>query len=43
MDYGIMTTILGVSLLVFSVIVSIISTRKHRKLVDARVRATKFD
>ena len=35
MDYGIMTTILGVSLLVFSVIVSIISTRKHRKLVDA--------
>lgn len=35
MDYGIMTTILGVSLLVFSVIISIISTRKHRKLVDA--------
>lgn len=35
MDYGIMTTILGVSLLVFSTIVSIISTRKHRKLVDA--------
>lgn len=35
MDYGITTTILGVSLLVFSIIVSIISTRKHRKLVDA--------
>ena len=35
MDYGITTTILGVSLLIFSIIVSIISTRKHRKLVDA--------
>lgn len=35
MDYGITTTILGVSLLVFSIIVSIISTRKHRKFVDA--------
>lgn len=35
MDYGIMTTILGVSLLVFSIIVSIVSTRKHKRLVDA--------
>lgn len=35
MDYGITTTILGVSLLIFSIIVSIISTRKHRKFVDA--------
>jgi len=35
MDYGIVSTILGVSLLAFSIIVSIISTSKHRKLVDA--------
>lgn len=35
MDYGIMSTILVVSLLVFSIIVSIISTHKHGKLVDA--------
>lgn len=35
MDYGITTTILGVSLLVFSIIVSIVSTRKHKRLVDA--------
>lgn len=35
MDHGIMSTILGVSLLAFSIIVSIISTNKHRKLMDA--------
>ena len=35
MDYGIMTTILGVLLLFFSIIVSLISTRKHKRLVDA--------
>lgn len=35
MDYGIMTTILGVLLLVFSIVVSIVSTRKHKRLVDA--------
>lgn len=35
MDYGIMSTILGVSLLAFSIIVSIVSTRKHGNLVDA--------
>ena len=35
MDHGIISTILGVSLIVFSIIVSIISTRKHGKLVDA--------